>query len=149
VTKEPKTNMNEIHMIAYNKFVNIDRNDYFAIINSGHGLFQNVEKKLPDFVVQRLREWLTEDLVGNNEAIHTPVRKKKGEKIWQTFTDARHEVNNLANPRVRECKSGENMTGILLEVRERMFIEDRSRIRKDELSTKASDTVGKGMNDST
>ena len=41
----------------------------------------------------------------------------RGKIVWETYHDTKRTVNNVHNPLYREPKSGENLAGVLLQIR--------------------------------
>jgi len=126
---------NDIYLNAYTRYVSFFVGNYFQIVNSGHGLFTNVpDGKLPDFVLEKSQEFSARDHAGvapiNFNSFTEALRLKKGKEIWDLYKETKKEVANVCNTLVREIKSGENKTGVLLEIREKMFILDQQKKRE-------------------
>ena len=71
------------------------------------------------------------------------LKLKKGQRIWNTYKDIKSHVTNICNPLVREMKSGENKTGILLEIKEKLWIWVQHRKRMESFKREVSQSVGK------
>ena len=149
VTRDSTMSQNDIYINAYTRYVSFFVADYFQIVNSGHGLFTNVpDGKIPDFVLERSKEFLARDHAGvapiNFNSVSEALRLKKGKEIWDLYKETKKEVVNVANTLVREIKSGENKTGVLLEIREKMFVLDQQKKRENRFKRVAMKMAGTG-----
>jgi hypothetical protein len=135
-TKEQKGKLDELHMKAYALYVGIDKEKYVAILRSGVGLFAAVESKMPEYVLGQSLTFIVDT---------KKTEIEKGKHIWTTYQNAKTYVLNTANPLVRPIKSGENKTGVLLEIREVLWSIDFTRKRDTRLSREAAGKGLKGM----
>ena len=150
VTRDSTMSLNDIYLSCYTRYVSFFVGNYFQIIHSGHGLFQNVpDGKIPDIVLEKSKEFLVRDNPGevptNLNSVVEGIRVKKGKEIWEVYKEAKREVVNVCNLLVREIKSGENKTGVLLEIREKLFALDQQKKREARFKRVVSDKAGKGI----
>lgn len=148
-TRDSTMSQNDIYINAYTRYVSFFVGNYFQIVNSGHGLFTNVpDGKIPDFVLEKSKEFLVRDNAGvvptNFNSVGDAVRLKKGKEIWDLYKETKKEVVNVCNTLVREIKSGENKTGVLLEIREKLFVLDQQKKRETRFKRLASEKAGTG-----
>ena len=89
VTRDSTMSLNDIYLSSYTRYVSFFVGNYFQIINSGHGLFLNVpDGKIPDFVLEKSKEFLVRDNPGevptNFNSVVEAIRVKKGKEIeWR------------------------------------------------------------------
>ena len=137
ITSKDAMKLEDIYFTAFGKYVAMDDANYKAIIHSGHGLWAAVvDPKIPDFVSQKSKVFITSK--GKTGLDEDQARKDKGKLIWTTYQKTKAFVVNYANPLVRDIKSGENKTGLLLEYREKLWHLEENRKRHDRLIRLAS-----------
>ncbi len=146
VTKEPLGKESDLYKKAYAMFVAIDNDGYVAIIKSGHGLFAGItDPKVPEYVVTETKKFIASTVkVKSKNAAEVCQMTEKGKVIWSKYKRIKTWVVNVANLLCRDVKSGENKTGVLLEIREKLWIMDCCRKRKQRLSDEALKVIGKG-----
>jgi hypothetical protein len=149
VTRDNTMSINDIYLAAYTRYVSFFVGNYYQIIHSGQGLFQNVpDGKIPDLVLEKSNEFLVRDNPGvvptNFNSVVETIRAKKGKEIWENYKETKREVVNVCNLLVREIKSGENKTGVLLEIREKLFALDQQKKRAARFKRVVSEKAGTG-----
>lgn len=141
---EPKGKESDLYKKAYAMFVGIDAQGYTAILRGGHGLFAVAEPKMPEYVVTQVKEFITNPIKSKGTKSTFEDEGEKGKIIWRTFQKIKAYIINIANIYVRDIKSGENRTGVLLEIREKLWIIDSARKRLIRLNREATSKCGKG-----
>lgn len=145
VLTEPKARESELFKKAYILFVGLDTHGYASILRGGHGLFAAfTEPKMPEFVVSQAKDFIANPILPKGSKTSGDNETEKGKIIWRLFQKMKTYVVNVANIHVRDIKSGENKTGVLLEIREKLWIIEVARKRTTRLTRDASSKCGKG-----
>ncbi len=139
-THDPKGKESDLCVKAYAMYLGLEKDGYMSILKSGHGLFAGVEQKMPEYVLIQSKNFITSRTKG--KGTH---EVEKGKVIWATYKKVKTYVLNVANILCRDIRSGENKTGVLLEIREKLWIMDFIRKRSLRLSREAGSKCGKGM----
>jgi len=155
IVNEPKGREADLWLKAYIMFVGFDNDSYGALLQSGLGLFSGCvgPPTMPEFVVTQSRKFIScspkkakkkSNETASPSDADNAVRMEKGREIWNEFKKTRAYVVNVANLFVRDIRSGENKTGLLLEIREKLWLLDQHRKRALRLKKYVTDKVGKG-----
>lgn len=124
----PTTNINDIYqryMTIYGKLL---ESNGAALLANTVGIFVHLPgTTFPKDVYQSLLNFTTKAFnletrtasqalkVVTSEAESSILMRR--EIVWETYQDTKRTVNNLHNPLYREPKSGENLAGVLLQIR--------------------------------
>jgi hypothetical protein len=140
----PTTNLNDIYQRCMTIYSKLLENNGTALLANTIGIFVHLPGgAFPSDILQFLLSFLTK---GFNLETRTAAKALKvvsseaetsilmrGKVVWDTFMEAKKTVNNVHNPLYREPKSGENLAGVLLQIRMTLHKENAKDLEKSRL----------------
>ena len=144
VGDSPTTHLNDIYQRCMTIYSKLLENNGAALLANTIGIFVHLPGgAFPSDILQFLLSFLTK---GFNLETRTAAKALKvvsseaetstlmrGKVVWDTFMDTKKTVNNVHNPLYREPKSGENLAGVLLQIRMTLHKENAKDLEKSRL----------------
>lgn len=128
ISDSPTTNLNDLYQRAMSIYSKLLENNGAALLANTIGIFVHLPAgAFPKEIYQFLLNFTTKEF--NLETRNAAKAQKvvtseaetsvlmRGKVVWETFQDTKKQVNNVHNPLYREPKSGENLAGVLLQIR--------------------------------
>lgn len=157
VNRMPTTNTHALHQTCMTIFTQLVENNGRNLLANTIGLFVYLPNQaIPTEVYQYLVDFCTKEVNQETRAATKATKVVvsvveasmilRGKIIFDAYCSARNAVNNMMNPLYREPKSGENISGVLLQVRMTLYKDHVKSLQRDKLmreSRKLDDLKGK------
>jgi hypothetical protein len=144
VNRMPTTNSHGLHQTCMTIFSQLVENNGQNLLANTIGLFVYLPNQtIPADVYQYLVDFCTKEVNKESRAATKATKVVvteqeasmilRGKIIFDTYCSAKNAVNNLMNPLYREPKSGENTSGVLMQVRMTLYKDHMKSLQREKL----------------